>query len=128
MLGERGQAYRPSAEAVSPEPLPADPVTEPEVPAVAPIRALSAAVPQPTSREGARVAAEPARLSASRRAHRPAAAPDSAASTDNAPRTVRLGQAMANALREAWLVAKRDDLLLTYQDFADHVVRRGLGS
>lgn len=47
--------------------------------------------------------------------------------TEDAPRTLRLSQPTANALRQAWLEAKRDDLLLTYQDFADRVVRAGLG-
>ena len=54
---------------------------------------------------------------------KPAVQSDSA---ENAPRTLRLSQPMANGLREAWLVAKRDDVLLTYQDFADQVVRAGL--
>lgn len=62
----------------------------------------------------------------SRRARaRHAPAPDEQ-SGDNAPRTLRLSQPMANALREAWLLTKREDVLLTYQDYADRVVRDGL--
>jgi hypothetical protein len=33
---------------------------------------------------------------------------------------------MAEALRTAWLVAKRDRVLLTYQDFAGEIIAAGL--
>lgn len=44
----------------------------------------------------------------------------------DAPRTVRLSQAAAQQLREAWLEAKRDDVLLTAQDFASALVEDAL--
>ena len=42
------------------------------------------------------------------------------------PRTLRLSQPAAEALRSAWLAAKRDRVLLTYQDFAGEVITAGL--
>lgn len=39
-----------------------------------------------------------------------------------APRTLRLRTGTAQRLRQAWLEAKRDDVLLTAQDFASDLV------
>jgi hypothetical protein len=39
-----------------------------------------------------------------------------------APRTLRLRPDTASRLRAAWLEAKRDDVLLTAQDFASELV------
>jgi hypothetical protein len=44
----------------------------------------------------------------------------------SAPPTLRLSQPTAEALRAAWLIAKRDRVLLTYQDFAGEVITAGL--
>jgi hypothetical protein len=43
-----------------------------------------------------------------------------------APRTLRLRSTTAQRLREAWLEAKRDDVLLTAQDFASDLVEEAL--
>ena len=43
-----------------------------------------------------------------------------------APRTLRLLPSTAQRLREAWLEAKRDDVLLTAQDFASELVDEAL--
>jgi Arc/MetJ family transcription regulator len=53
---------------------------------------------------------------------------DKPASTANSPvpRTLRLAQPTAEALRTAWLKEKRDRVLLTYQDFAGEVITAGL--
>ena len=50
------------------------------------------------------------------------------ATTDaaEAPRTLRLRPATAHRLRQAWLEAKRDDVLLTAQDFASDLVDEAL--
>jgi len=53
------------------------------------------------------------------------ALPATAAATD-APRTLRLRPATAQRLRQAWLEAKRDDVLLTAQDFASDLVDEAL--
>ena len=45
---------------------------------------------------------------------------------DAAPRTLRLRPATAAGLRAAWLEAKRDDVLLTAQDFASDLVEDAL--
>jgi hypothetical protein len=45
---------------------------------------------------------------------------------DDAPRTMRMRPATALALRNAWLEAKRDDVLLTAQDFASDLVDEAL--
>lgn len=43
-----------------------------------------------------------------------------------APRTLRLRTSTAQRLRDAWLEAKRDDVLLTAQDFASDLVDEAL--
>jgi hypothetical protein len=43
-----------------------------------------------------------------------------------APRTLRLRSSAAQRLRDAWLEAKRDDVLLTAQDFASDLVEEAL--
>jgi hypothetical protein len=48
------------------------------------------------------------------------------AATPDAPRTLRLRPATAQRLRQEWLVAKRDDVLLTAQDFASDLVDEAL--
>jgi hypothetical protein len=53
------------------------------------------------------------------------ARPVTAAAVD-APRTLRLRPATAQRLRQAWLEAKRDDVLLTAQDFASDLVDEAL--
>lgn len=52
--------------------------------------------------------------------------PPPAGEKDAAPRTLRLRPATAQALRDAWLAAKRDDVLLTAQDFASKLVDEAL--
>ena len=48
------------------------------------------------------------------------------ATAAEAPRTLRLRTATAQRLRQAWLEAKRDDVLLTAQDFASDLVDEAL--
>lgn len=50
----------------------------------------------------------------------------STAAAPEAPRTLRLRPATAHRLRQAWLEAKRDDVLLTAQDFASDLVDEAL--
>ena len=59
-----------------------------------------------------------------------AALTDKPAPTANSsvPRTLRLAQPTAEALRTAWLQEKRDRVLLTYQDFAGEVITAGLSA
>lgn len=47
---------------------------------------------------------------------------------DEAPRTLRLQPGTASELRAAWLEAKRDDVLLTAQDFASALVDEALAA
>jgi hypothetical protein len=56
----------------------------------------------------------------------PAAQATAKAVADDAPRTLRLRKNTAQQLREAWLQAKRDDVLLTAQDFASNLVDEAL--
>lgn len=49
-----------------------------------------------------------------------------AAPTPSAPRTLRLRASTAAALRDAWLAAKRDDVLLSHQDFASDLLDAAL--
>ncbi|MGO9102152.1 MAG: hypothetical protein ACLP9Y_22960 [Mycobacterium sp.] len=48
------------------------------------------------------------------------------ATAPEAPRTLRLRPHTAQRLRQAWLQAKRDDVLLTAQDFASDLVEEAL--
>jgi hypothetical protein len=52
----------------------------------------------------------------------PAPPPAATVPADKAPRTLRLRADTAEHLRAAWLEAKRDDVLLTAQDFASNLV------
>lgn len=45
-----------------------------------------------------------------------------------APRTIRLRADSARELRAAWLVAKRDDVLLQSQDFASTLIEEALAA
>ncbi|MEE6140323.1 hypothetical protein SKC41_28900 [Mycobacterium sp. 050128] len=56
----------------------------------------------------------------------PAPAHPVAAVESAAPRTLRLRSATAQRVRQAWLEAKRDDVLLTAQDFASDLVEEAL--
>jgi hypothetical protein len=56
----------------------------------------------------------------------PAPAVPTTATATEAPRTLRLRPATAQRLRQAWLAAKRDDVLLTAQDFASDLVDEAL--
>jgi hypothetical protein len=56
----------------------------------------------------------------------PAPALPVTAPATEAPRTLRLLPATAQRLRQAWLEAKRDDVLLTAQDFASELVDEAL--
>lgn len=59
----------------------------------------------------------------------PASPPPPAESeAPGAPRTLRLRPETATQLRAAWLEAKRDDVLLTAQDFASNLVEEALVS
>lgn len=114
MLGDRGSSFRPTGERSTA--LREVPVEE------APEESPTPSVPEPVA---ATVQAPPATTARRARKQQPKAV-QKLDPAENAPRTLRLSQPMANALREAWLDAKRDDVLLTYQDFADQVVRTGL--
>ena len=56
----------------------------------------------------------------------PSSAKRRGAADDAAPRTLRLRPDTAARLRAAWLEAKRDDVLLTAQDFASDLVEDAL--
>jgi hypothetical protein len=56
----------------------------------------------------------------------PTPAHPTAATASQAPRTLRLRPVTAHRLRQAWLEAKRDDVLLTAQDFASDLVDEAL--
>jgi hypothetical protein len=56
----------------------------------------------------------------------PVAARPTTAAAAGAPRTLRLRPVTAQRLRQAWLEAKRDDVLLTAQDFASDLVDEAL--
>ena len=66
---------------------------------------------------------------AARPAHTPrrrAAAAEQETAARDVPRTLRLRASTAAALRDAWLEAKRDDVLLSHQDFASDLLDAAL--
>ena len=77
--------------------------------------------PEPPRTE-AMVSDQPATVEDSQRpvTQLPPVRPETA--NEAAPRTLRLRPDTASRLREAWLQAKRDDVLLTAQDFASNLV------
>ena len=91
------------------------PLPEPPAPEVTPPTA-----PEPdVAVAEAAVAPEPPAASVSTL---PSSAKRRGAADDAAPRTLRLRPDTAARLRAAWLEAKRDDVLLTAQDFASDLV------
>jgi hypothetical protein len=87
-------------------------------PEVAP--APTAAAPEPAAPTPA-----PAPAAAASVSRLPGALPQQSAN-DAAPRTLRLRPDTASRLRAAWLEAKRDEVLLTAQDFASELVEDAL--
>jgi hypothetical protein len=107
MLSAAGAQTRPTA----PEP-PAAPAPEPFAPE--PDVSSAGTTPPAEAAMSASVSTLPTN------GKRPAAA------ADEAPRTLRLRPGTAAGLRAAWLEAKRDDVLLTAQDFASDLVEDAL--
>ena len=93
------------------------PVAEPPEP---PAAHVPAPAPAPAPIERATVAAPQVKSVES--VERPSAA------EPEAPRTLRLRPEAATRLRAAWLEAKRDDVLLTAQDFASDLMMEALVS
>jgi hypothetical protein len=111
MLSTAGAQTRPSVAAPPPyEPASAE--------------ADVASPPAATAPEPA--AATPAPAATASVSRLPAAPPEQRRAEDAAPRTLRLRSDTASRLRAAWLEAKRDDVLLTAQDFASELVEDAL--
>jgi hypothetical protein len=119
MLSSTGSQTRPPDEPVaSPPPAPIRDTPAPtDTTPAAPIGDTLA----PTDTAAADTAAASAN-----RLHAVPPSVDTASTT--APRTLRLRPSTAVRLREAWLQAKRDDVLLTAQDFASDLVDEALSS
>src|SRR6478609_971885 len=96
------------------------PLPEPPAPEVTPPPAPEPAV---AVAEAAVVAPEPPAASVSTL---PSSTKRRGVADDAAPRTLRLRPDTAARLRAAWLEAKRDDVLLTAQDFASDLVEDAL--
>jgi hypothetical protein len=99
----------------------------PPAPAVSPAPELNeTSTPvEPSAPEPAAVAPSPAEPAAATVSTLPTAK-QRGSSDDAAPRTLRLRPDTATRLRSAWLEAKRDDVLLTAQDFASDLVEDAL--
>jgi hypothetical protein len=109
MLSDAGSATRAPAQIGAP---PADPPP--------PARPAPDSQPAPAIRDTIPAAASVAAA--------PAARPAAVTVDPEAPRTLRLRPEAATRLRAAWLEAKRDDVLLTAQDFASDLVLEALVS
>ena len=112
MLSSAGAQTRPPIVA----PLPPEPVVSAESEVASP--------PAATTPEPAAATPEPAGAASVSRL--PSARPQQSRAEDPAPRTLRLRPDTASQLRAAWLEAKRDDVLLTAQDFASELVEDAL--
>jgi hypothetical protein len=108
MLSTAGAQTRPPIAA----PLAPEPAVSAESEVVSP---PAATAPEPA-------AATPAPAGAASVSRLPGARPQQRPAEDAAPRTLRLRPDTASQLRAAWLEAKRDDVLLTAQDFASELV------
>ena len=106
MLSDAGSATRPPAV-----------VAAPASPAQAPVQPPATVPARPAPPANARVVRS--------RAPEPAVSEPDAL---GAPRTLRLRSEAAGHLRAAWLEAKRDDVLLTAQDFASNLVEEALAA
>jgi hypothetical protein len=100
-------------------PAPAEPAVEADPPEEEHAPAAEAST-EPSS---AAIPAVPAR---SRRRRKLPPSKEVPTTESTAPPTLRLSQPIAEALRTAWLTAKRDRVLLTYQDFAGEIIATGL--
>jgi hypothetical protein len=112
MLSTAGAQTRPPIAA----PLPPEPAVSAESEVASP--------PASTAQEPA--AATPAPAGAASVSRLPGARSQQSRPEDAAPRTLRLRPDTASRLRAAWLEAKRDDVLLTAQDFASELVEDAL--
>jgi hypothetical protein len=144
MLSTTGASTRPTSPPPTPEPTP--PVGEPIVDIEQPVDAAAErpnAVPTVIPEQSSVAEEEPATTSAGlpdppeRASTRPAGrgaqrrrAPASNGTTEvvvpEVPRTLRLRASTAAAVRDAWLEAKRDDVLLSHQDFASDLLDAAL--
>jgi hypothetical protein len=96
--------------------------TPPETPPV--VRAPeSAAAPEPMART---VEPQPEPVPSGSVSALPSSRKSASTVEEPAPRTLRLRADTATALRAAWLEAKRDDVLLTAQDFASSLMEDAL--
>lgn len=144
MLSTTGASTRPTSPPPTPEPAP--PAAEPtldagsighEQPAAAVVEQPTVIPEQPSgAEESAGIAsaglpgppAPPNRRSAGRGVQR-RRTPASNGTTEvvpDVPRTLRLRASTAAAVRDAWLEAKRDDVLLSHQDFASDLLDAAL--
>lgn len=118
MLSDVGSSTRAAAPSVT------EAFARPPAPVASPATAPPLPVPPqpsapPVSREPARSAPGSASV---------ASASSPATGEPVIPRTLRLRTGTAGQLRAAWLLAKREDVLLTAQDFASDLVEEALRS
>ena len=96
------------------------------VPPESAVTEVSEAASPPAATAPEPPAATPAAGGAASVSRLPGAGPQPSPAQDAAPRTLRLRPETASRLRAAWLEAKRDDVLLTAQDFASELVEDAL--
>src|SRR4051812_4525329 len=113
MLSTAGAQTRPSVAA----PLPPEPAVSAEPEVASP---PTATAPEPAA------AATPEPAGSASVSRLPSTPAQQIRAEDAVPRTLRLRPDTASRLRAAWLEAKRDDVLLTAQDFASELVEDAL--
>ncbi|PJE05526.1 MAG: hypothetical protein CK428_26105 [Mycobacterium sp.] len=119
MLSDVGSATRPPARATDRGTAPASKAETP-----APVTPQS---PEPSDAPPAQVqAADPAKAASISPASSSPLSRSDRQGEPGAPRTLRLRPETAGELRAAWLSAKREDVLLTAQDFASDLVEEAL--
>ena len=129
MLSTAGSTTRPAREAggvVADSPA----VPKPEAPAAEVVEPVAAPAPtpepEPAADTGEPVAVADIAEPEAPKQQRQICLAGKASDTPAAPRTLRLRPGTATDLRDAWLEAKRDDVLLTAQDFASDLLEEML--
>lgn len=125
MLSTAGSSTRPvrtpaEKEQPAPDPDPSPTLEVGEEQTAPPIDEVPAPDPEPAPE------AQPESVEPAERPRPLTARPTRISHTVDVPRTLRLRPATAQALREAWIEAKHDDVMLTAQDFASELIEEML--
>lgn len=128
MLSSTGASTRPLGGISRPETAEPAPVDELATPTVSTEQPVPDATPTPAIGPSPTAAVRPSSSTPpTRTSRRRSAVAERETTARDVPRTLRLRVSTAAALRDAWLEAKRDEVLLSHQDFASNLIDDALG-